>query len=43
MHQLYNVSFQTMSATCHFPNIQSAVDTTVGVLQCGIPIARIGR
>ena len=36
------ILFQTLSATCHFQDIQSAVDTTVGVLQCGIPIARIG-
>lgn len=31
-----------MSAVCSFENIQAAVDTTVQVLQCGIPMARIG-
>jgi hypothetical protein len=35
--------FQSVSAVCHFPDIQSAVATTVQVLQCGIPMARIGR
>lgn len=30
-----------MSAVCSFEDIQAAVDTTVQVLQCGIPMARI--
>ncbi len=28
---------------CQFPSIQTAVDSAVGVLQCGIPVARIGE
>ena len=39
----FKLVFQTISATCHFPDVQSAVDTTVQVLQCGIPMARIGK
>jgi len=33
---------QTVSATCHFETVQEAVNTTVQVLQMGIPMARIG-
>ena len=33
---------QTVAAVCGFPSIQAAVDTTVNVLQSGIPVARIG-
>ena len=29
------------AAVCSFPDVSSAIETTVGVLQCGIPIARI--
>lgn len=39
--RLHGIPEATLSATCHFPSVQAAVDTTVGVLQCGIPIARI--
>lgn len=39
--KLHGVPEATVSATCHFPDVQSAVDTTVQVLQCGIPMARI--
>lgn len=33
---------QIVSAVVHFPSVQGAVDTTVQILQCGIPIARLG-
>lgn len=39
--KLHGIPEATISATCHFPDVQSAVDTTVQVLQCGIPMARI--
>ncbi|XP_052817629.1 probable D-lactate dehydrogenase, mitochondrial isoform X2 [Mya arenaria] len=39
--RLHGIPEATISATCTFPDVQSAVDTTVQVLQCGIPIARI--
>ncbi|XP_052229787.1 probable D-lactate dehydrogenase, mitochondrial isoform X1 [Dreissena polymorpha] len=39
--RLQGIPEATISATCHFPDVQSAVDTTVQVLQCGIPMARI--
>ncbi|XP_060589716.1 probable D-lactate dehydrogenase, mitochondrial isoform X3 [Ruditapes philippinarum] len=39
--RLHGIPEATISATCHFPDVQSAVDTTVQVLQCGIPMARI--
>ena len=35
--------FQVVSAVCQFDSIQEAVDTTVMVLQAGVPIARIGN
>ena len=34
---------QTLSAVVSFPGVQEAVDTTVQVLQCGVPMARIGE
>ncbi|KAK3608029.1 hypothetical protein CHS0354_031015 [Potamilus streckersoni] len=39
--RLYPQPEATISATCHFETVQAAVDSTVQVLQCGIPIARI--
>ncbi|XP_029641647.1 probable D-lactate dehydrogenase, mitochondrial isoform X2 [Octopus sinensis] len=39
--KLYGQPEKTISAVCHFPSVQAAVDTTVMTLQCGIPIARI--
>ncbi|XP_075045574.1 putative D-lactate dehydrogenase, mitochondrial [Mixophyes fleayi] len=39
--RLYGVPEATVSAVCAFPSIQAAVDSTVQILQCGIPIARI--
>ena len=32
---------QTVAAVCSFPSVKAAVDTTVQVLQAGIPVARI--
>ena len=32
-----------MAAVCSFDTVHSAVDTVMQVMQCGIPVARIGR
>ena len=32
-----------MSAVCAFDTVQSAVDTVTQVMQCGVPMARIGQ
>ncbi|KAM9302339.1 putative D-lactate dehydrogenase, mitochondrial [Gastrophryne carolinensis] len=39
--RLHGMPEATVAATCSFPSVQAAVDSTVQVLQCGIPIARI--
>lgn len=39
--RLHGVPEATISAVCHFNTVQEAVDTTVQILQMGIPIARI--
>ncbi|KAL7978748.1 hypothetical protein Chor_013237 [Crotalus horridus] len=39
--RLHGIPEATVAATCAFPNIQAAVDSTVQVLQAGLPIARI--
>ncbi|XP_056381299.1 probable D-lactate dehydrogenase, mitochondrial [Hyla sarda] len=39
--RLYGVPEATVAALCTFPSVQAAVDSTVQILQCGIPIARI--
>lgn len=39
--RLHGIPESSVSAVCSFENIQAAVDTTVQVLQCGIPMARI--
>ncbi|CAB1439199.1 unnamed protein product [Pleuronectes platessa] len=39
--RLYGVPEAVVSAVCSFPSIQEAVDSTVQVLQAGVPIARI--
>ncbi|XP_029952672.1 putative D-lactate dehydrogenase, mitochondrial [Salarias fasciatus] len=39
--RLYGVPEATASAVCSFPSVQAAVDSTVQVLQAGVPIARI--
>ncbi|KAG9340787.1 hypothetical protein JZ751_020379 [Albula glossodonta] len=39
--RLYGIPEAVVSAVCSFPTIQAAVDSTVQILQAGIPIARI--
>lgn len=39
--RLHGIPEATMAAVCAFPTVQAAVDSTVQVLQAGIPIARI--
>ncbi|XP_026885043.2 probable D-lactate dehydrogenase, mitochondrial [Electrophorus electricus] len=39
--RLYGLPESTVSAVCSFPSVQAAVDSTVQVLQAGVPIARI--
>ncbi|XP_064414490.1 probable D-lactate dehydrogenase, mitochondrial isoform X2 [Latimeria chalumnae] len=39
--RLYGVPEAMVSAVCSFPSVQAAVSSTVQILQCGIPIARI--
>ncbi|KAM6946186.1 putative D-lactate dehydrogenase, mitochondrial [Aplochiton taeniatus] len=39
--RLYGVPEAMVSAVCSFPSVQAAVDSTVEVLQAGVPIARI--
>lgn len=33
----------TVAATCAFPSVQAAMDTTVHILQAAVPVARIGE
>ncbi|XP_070763838.1 LOW QUALITY PROTEIN: probable D-lactate dehydrogenase, mitochondrial [Enoplosus armatus] len=39
--RLYGIPEAVVSAVCSFPSVQAAVDSTVQVLQAGVPIARI--
>ncbi|XP_035980755.1 probable D-lactate dehydrogenase, mitochondrial isoform X2 [Fundulus heteroclitus] len=39
--RLYGIPEAMVSAVCSFPSVQAAVDSTVQILQAGIPIARI--
>ncbi|XP_068169983.1 probable D-lactate dehydrogenase, mitochondrial [Antennarius striatus] len=39
--RLYGIPEAMVSAVCSFPSVQAAVDSTVQILQTGIPIARI--
>jgi D-lactate dehydrogenase (cytochrome) len=39
--RLYGIPEAMSAAVCQFDDLQSAVDTTVGVLQYGIPVARM--
>ncbi|XP_035498599.2 probable D-lactate dehydrogenase, mitochondrial [Scophthalmus maximus] len=39
--RLYGVPEATASAVCSFPSVQDAVDSTVQILQAGVPIARM--
>lgn len=41
--RLYGVPEATVAAVCSFPSVQAAVDSTVQVLQAGVPVARIGE
>ena len=41
--RLYGIPEAVVSAVCSFPSVQAAVDSTVHVLQAGVPIARIGE
>lgn len=41
--RLYGIPEAMVSAVCSFPSVQSAVDSTVQILQAGVPIARIGK
>ncbi|XP_054475976.1 probable D-lactate dehydrogenase, mitochondrial [Anoplopoma fimbria] len=39
--RLFGIPESTVSAVCSFPSVQAAVDSTVQILQAGVPIARI--
>ncbi|KAM9753476.1 putative D-lactate dehydrogenase, mitochondrial isoform 1-T1 [Menidia menidia] len=39
--RLYGIPEAMVSAVCSFPSVQTAVDSTVQILQAGVPIARI--
>ncbi|CAL8262577.1 unnamed protein product [Merluccius merluccius] len=39
--RLYGIPEAVVSAVCSFPSVQAAVDSTVHILQAGVPIARI--
>eukprot|EP00079_Xenopus_tropicalis_P008535 XP_002931724.2 PREDICTED: probable D-lactate dehydrogenase, mitochondrial [Xenopus tropicalis] len=39
--RLHGIPEATVAAVCAFPSVQAAVDSTVQILQCGVPIARI--
>jgi len=39
--RLYGIPEQISAAGCAFPSVKSAVDTTVMIIQAGIPIARV--
>lgn len=41
--RLYGIPETMVSAVCTFPSVQAAVDSTVQILQAGVPIARIGE
>lgn len=41
--RLYGIPEAMVSAVCSFPSVQAAVDSTVQILQAGVPIARIGE
>uniref|UniRef100_A0A8D0H2K7 Probable D-lactate dehydrogenase, mitochondrial n=1 Tax=Sphenodon punctatus TaxID=8508 RepID=A0A8D0H2K7_SPHPU len=41
--RLHGIPEATAAAVCAFPSVRAAVDSTVQVLQAGIPIARIGE
>ncbi|XP_068460277.1 probable D-lactate dehydrogenase, mitochondrial isoform X2 [Clinocottus analis] len=39
--RLYGIPEATVAAVCSFPSVQAAVDSTVQILQSGVPVARI--
>ena len=39
--RLYGIPESISAAVCPFPDMKSAVDTVISIIQCGIPIARI--
>lgn len=41
--RLFGIPESMVSAVCSFPSVQSAVDSTVQILQAGVSIARIGE
>ena len=41
--RLFGIPEAMVSAVCSFPCVQDAVDSTVQILQAGVPIARIGE
>ena len=41
--KVYGLPETVVSAVCAFPDVKTAVETCVQVLQSNIPIARIGR
>jgi len=41
--KVYGLPETVVSAVCTFPDVKTAVETCVQVLQSNIPIARIGR
>lgn len=41
--RLHPVPEATVAATCAFPTVQAAVDSTVHILQAAVPVARIGE
>lgn len=41
--RLHPVPEAIVAATCAFPSVQAAVDSTVHILQAAVPVARIGE
>lgn len=41
--RLHPVPEATVVATCAFPSVQAAVDSTLHILQAAVPVARIGE
>ncbi len=39
--RLYGIPEATAVAVCGFPNVATAIETVVGIVQCGVPIARV--
>lgn len=41
--RLHSVPEAIAAATCVFPSVQAAVDSTIHMLQAAVPVARIGK